>query len=98
MRACGFCHLVNGQGRPENAPLAGVPAADIVQQMADFKNGARKIAEPEMELPNAMIQDAKAAHDEEIRTPTNDGTEALGQRIVEIPEDVRWRLRRRSIP
>ncbi len=88
MRACGFCHLVNGQGRPENAPLAGVPAADIVQQMADFKNGARKIAEPEMELPNAMIQDAKAANDEEIRTLTNDG----------IPEDLRWRSRRRSLP
>src|SRR5687768_8147075 len=22
LRACGFCHLVNGQGRPENASLA----------------------------------------------------------------------------
>ena len=86
------------KGRPENASLAGVPAAYIVQQMADVKNGARKSAEPEMELPDAMIQDAKAAHDEEIRTPTNDGTEALGQRIVEIPEDVRWRSRRRSLP
>ena len=27
LRACGFCHLVNGQGRPENASLAGLPAA-----------------------------------------------------------------------
>ncbi len=36
MRACGFCHLANGQGRPENASLAGLPAAYIVQQMADF--------------------------------------------------------------
>jgi len=25
--ACGYCHLPNGQGRPENAPLAGQPAA-----------------------------------------------------------------------
>ena len=68
IRACGFCHLVNGQGRPENASLAGLPAAYIIQQMADFKNGNRKSAEPRMGPPNAMIQDAKAATDEDIRT------------------------------
>ena len=68
LRACGFCHLVNGQGRPENASLAGLPAAYIIQQMADFKNGDRKSAEPRMGPPNAMIQDAKAANDEDIRT------------------------------
>lgn len=122
MRACGFCHLVNGQGRPENASLAGLPAAYIVQQMADFKSGDRKSAEPRMGPPNAMIQDAKAANEEEIRTaaayfasflfkkwirvveaadvpktriagsmhmPTGEGTEPLGQRIVEMPEDLR---------
>ena len=68
LRACGFCHLVNGQGRPENASLAGLPAAYIIQQMADFKNGDRKSAEPRMGPPNAMIQDAKAANDEDVRT------------------------------
>ena len=121
MRACGFCHLVNGQGRPENASLAGLPAAYIVQQMADFKNGDRKSAEPKMGPPNAMIQDAKAAHDDEIKAaaayfssfpfkkwirvveakevpktriagsmhvPTNDGNEPLGQRIIEVPENL----------
>lgn len=122
LRACGFCHLVNGQGRPENASLAGLPAAYIVQQMADFKNGDRRSAEPKMGPPNAMIQDAKAATDEEVRTaaayfaslpfkkwirvvetvdvpksriagsmhvPTGQGTEPLGQRIIEMPQDVR---------
>jgi cytochrome c553 len=121
MRACGFCHLANGQGRPENASLAGLPAAYITQQMADFKSGARKSAEPKMGPPNAMIADAKAATDDEIKaagayfssfpfkkwirvveardvpktriagsmhTPTGDGTEPLGQRIVEMPEDL----------
>lgn len=68
IRACGFCHLVNGQGRPENASLAGLPAAYIIQQMADFKSGDRRSAEPRMGPPNAMIQDAKAATDEDIRT------------------------------
>jgi cytochrome c553 len=120
MRACGFCHLVNGQGRPENASLAGLPASYIVQQMADFKNGDRKSAEPRMGPPNAMIQDAKAATDDEIKeaaayfssfpfkkwirvveskdvpktriagsmhVPT-EGTEALGQRIIEMPESL----------
>jgi cytochrome c553 len=121
MRACGFCHLVNGQGRPENASLAGLPAAYIIQQMADFKSGDRKSSEPKMGPPNAMIQDAKAAHDDEIKAaaayfssvpykkwirvveskdvpkskisgsmhvPTNDGNEPLGQRIIEMPENL----------
>jgi cytochrome c553 len=42
--ACGYCHLPGGQGRPENAALAGLPAAYIVQQVADFKSGARRSA------------------------------------------------------
>ncbi len=33
--ACAYCHLPNGQGRPENAGIAGLPAAYIVQQLAD---------------------------------------------------------------
>jgi cytochrome c553 len=39
--ACGFCHTPSGQGRPENASLAGLPVSYIVQQVADFKSGAR---------------------------------------------------------
>jgi hypothetical protein len=42
--ACGYCHTPSGQGRPENASLAGLPAAYIVQQLADFKSGARRSA------------------------------------------------------
>lgn len=67
MRACGFCHLTNGQGRPENASLAGLPAAYILQQMADFKSGARRSSEPKMGPPAAMIADARAATDAEAR-------------------------------
>lgn len=40
--ACGYCHLPNGQGRPENSSLAGLPMDYMVQQMADFKSGQRK--------------------------------------------------------
>ena len=39
--ACAYCHMPQGQGRPENAPLAGLPAQYIVQQVEDFKSGAR---------------------------------------------------------
>jgi cytochrome c553 len=42
--ACGFCHTPGGQGRPENASLAGLPAPYIIQQVADFKSGTRKSA------------------------------------------------------
>ena len=42
--ACGFCHRADGPGGPENAYLMGLPAAYIVQQLADFKSGARRSA------------------------------------------------------
>jgi cytochrome c553 len=42
--ACGYCHLPSGAGRPENAALAGLPAAYIVQQVVDMKSGARRSA------------------------------------------------------
>ena len=31
VRACGYCHYPNGKGRPENAGIAGLPAAYIIQ-------------------------------------------------------------------
>jgi cytochrome c553 len=42
--ACGYCHLPNGQGRPENAPLAALPAPYIAQQLADLSAGNRLAA------------------------------------------------------
>ncbi len=64
--ACAFCHLPNGQGRPENSSLAGLPAAYIVQQMIDFKSGARKSAEPRMRPPALMLAVAASTTDDEI--------------------------------
>ncbi len=40
--ACGSCHLMSGQGHPESADIAGLPADYIVRQMKYFKSGARK--------------------------------------------------------
>ena len=122
VRACGYCHLPNGQGRPENASVAGLPAEYIIRQMADFKDGLRKSSEARMGSVNLMAQIAKASTDEEnraaaayfssiklkpwIRVLETDsvpvtrisggmlvladggGKEPIGQRIIEVPENL----------
>jgi cytochrome c553 len=122
VRGCGYCHLPNGLGRPENASLAGLPASYVEQQVADFKRGARISSEPKMAPPAAMIVIAAAATDAEVKAAaayfstlelkpwirvveTNTvskthvsgsmfvqveggGTEPLGQRIIETPENL----------
>ncbi|HXQ26704.1 MAG TPA: hypothetical protein VN822_09880 [Candidatus Acidoferrales bacterium] len=65
--ACGFCHLPNGQGRPENSSLAGLPAEYIVRQMADFRGGQRKSSEPRLPPVNLMIGVASKADEGEVR-------------------------------
>ena len=67
VRACGFCHLPNGQGRPENAGIAGQPAEYIVQQMRDYRNGLRRSGEPRMGPPRLMVTIGMAATEEEAR-------------------------------
>lgn len=119
---CGFCHLPNGLGRPENASLAGLSAAYIAQQVADFRSGARKSAEPASLPINLMIAVAKLVSEEDakiaaeyfaslkpapwirvVETETvpktivggwmliadgSGGTEPIGQRIIEMPENL----------
>jgi cytochrome c553 len=64
--ACGYCHLPNGQGRPENASLAGLPVAYMVQQLVDFKSGLRKSSEPRHAPTSAMIKNETKATQKEI--------------------------------
>jgi cytochrome c553 len=65
--SCGHCHLPNGQGRPENASVAGLPAAYIIEQMADFKNGLRKASDPEMLSVTHMVSLAKSTSDDDVK-------------------------------
>ena len=65
-RACGLCHYPNGKGRQENAGVSGLPVSYFVQQMNDFRSGARKSAEPRKANTNVMIAIAKAMTPEEI--------------------------------
>jgi cytochrome c553 len=58
--ACGACHLMSGLGHPESANVAGLPADYIVQQIADFRSGARID-------PMRMTGIAKAVTDEQAR-------------------------------
>ena len=117
LAACGSCHLMSGQGHPESADIAGLPAEYIVRQMKYFKSGARK-------EETRMGPIARATSDEDVRlsaeyfaaikpipfvkvietaTPPKTyvataarhrqivpggGTEPIGRRIVQIPEDV----------
>jgi cytochrome c553 len=116
LQACGSCHLMSGQGHPESADIAGLPAEYIVRQMKYFKSGARKDE-------GRMGPIARVTSDEEVRlaaeyfaaikpipfvkvietaTPPKTyvatagrhrvivpggGTELIGHRIIQIPED-----------
>ena len=62
--ACAACHLYSGLGHPESANLAGQPAAYLIQQMADFKSGARLD-------PARMTAIGKAISDDDARTAAN---------------------------
>jgi len=67
VRACGSCHRAEGTGGPENASLAGLPAAYIVQQIEDYKSGARKFAGPQRSPSVLMTAIAKASNEDEVK-------------------------------
>ena len=59
--ACGYCHLPNGAGRPENAALAGLPADYIIRQVQDFARDARSPSRPGRVPAQMMIRSARLA-------------------------------------
>ena len=65
--ACGYCHLPNGQGKPENAGLAGQPQVYLERQMADYREGLRVAGEPDMVPPSLMMQIGSATSEEDAR-------------------------------
>jgi cytochrome c553 len=67
VRRCSFCHYTSGQGRPENAGVAGLPVSYVIQTLNDYKSGARKSAEPRKANTNTMIEIAKGMTDEEMK-------------------------------
>jgi cytochrome c553 len=65
--ACGFCHLADGRGRPENAMIAGLPVDYFVQQVKDMRTRARHSGSP-LPFPSAasMLQIADSVTDTEV--------------------------------
>jgi cytochrome c553 len=121
-RACGYCHLPDGAGRPENATLAGLPAAYTLAQVRAFRDSTRKSASKDWAI-GSMHTVAAGVTDDEVReaaayyealsltrrnrivettnvpktrvelmlyAKTDDGTEPLGRRLIEVPDE--WRL------
>lgn len=67
VQACGFCHYPSGKGRPNNAGPAGLPAAYILQQLQDFKDGSRDTSDKRKRNEAQMIAIAKALTPEEAQ-------------------------------
>jgi cytochrome c553 len=65
VRQCTLCHLPDGSGRPENAPISSYHPTYFMQQMQDFRDGLRKSADPRKANTNNMIGFAKATTREE---------------------------------
>jgi cytochrome c553 len=58
---CASCHLGSGLGHPESANLAGLSAAYIMRQLADFKSGARNGEAMPAIAKNLLDEDARQA-------------------------------------
>jgi cytochrome c553 len=65
-RACALCHLPDGRGRPENAPLQSLPADYVKIQLHDFQQDLRTSSDPRKSNTLEMINIAKALTDDEI--------------------------------
>jgi cytochrome c553 len=114
--ACGSCHLMSGQGHPESADIAGMPAEYIIRQMNYFKSGARKeearmgpiaraVSDEDLRQaaeyfaavkPSPFVKVIEAATPPKTyvsadarhrRIMPDGGTEPIGRRIIQIPED-----------
>ena len=64
--ACGFCHLPNGQGRPENAPLAGMPVSYIAGQVREMRSGTRSGGDPSWRPTKLMTRVAMGATEDQV--------------------------------
>lgn len=67
MMACALCHYPNGKGRSENASVCGFPASYFIDQIDEFRSGARRSADSRKRNTNVMIAIAKAMTDDEIK-------------------------------
>jgi cytochrome c553 len=67
LRACAHCHYHNGQGKPENGHVTGLPVNYFLQQLALFKSGGRTSADPRKANHAEMTQIARFLTDAEMK-------------------------------
>jgi cytochrome c553 len=85
--ACGFCHLADGRGRPENAMIAGLPVDYFVQQVKDMRTRARHSGSP-LPFPSAvaMQQIADSVTDAEVEDAARYFAKVRARRASRIVE------------
>ena len=89
--ACGFCHLPDGRGRPENATVAGLPAEYIVRQVQDYASHLRRSAwaDPPYKPTVMMLQLAGTVTEADLAAAANYfAAQPLRQRRAEVIEAV----------
>jgi cytochrome c553 len=64
-RASAVCHKTSGGGRPENAPVAGLPVGYSLRQLEDFRTGRRTSSDPRKPNVPMMAALARAMSDDE---------------------------------
>jgi cytochrome c553 len=84
--ACGFCHRADGPGGPENSGLAGLPEAYIVQQVADFKSGARESSMPQRLPVVAMTSLSRAASEAEVASAAAYFSALKPRKVIRVVE------------
>jgi cytochrome c553 len=84
--ACGYCHLPDGGGRPENAKVAGLPTAYIIAQVNAIHTRERQPAKSEWP-PSTLMRDAIAdLTDQEIAEAAEYFSRQKAQTYVRVKE------------
>ena len=71
--ACGFCHMANGVGRPENAAIAGLDADYIRRAVHGYADGSRGSPMPGYLAHSLMAATARAGRLSQPRPPRRRG-------------------------
>jgi len=85
--ACGFCHLADGRGRPENAMIAGLPVDYFMQQVKDMRTRARHSGSP-VPFPSALLmqQIADSVTDAELEVAARYFAKVRARRASKVVE------------
>ena len=84
--ACGHCHRADGAGGPENSSLAGLPATYIMQQVVDFRSGARKSSVPQRLPVTLMLSVSGAVSDDEVAKAATYFSALKPKKLIKVVE------------